>query len=154
MDKLQGETHQKQSCGFPRLSSPWDTYAGLEQTCKDVVRNLAERIKGQQEKIDCMLLELEAVEREQRHSPIQENAYEAQRMEHRGRTAERVPRVHHSESRAWRSRTKSRTNDEGNGTSSSRPKRERDVEVRAQYMKDGEALRRKVPPRALAEEDV
>ena len=103
VDELQKETHQGQSHGLLRRGRTQDTYARLEQTCRDVVRDLAEGVKRQQEKINCLLLELEAAKREQRHSPSQENAHETRRMEHQGRTAEQEPRGHHSESRAWQS---------------------------------------------------
>ncbi|XXG82956.1 hypothetical protein AAC387_Pa10g0827 [Persea americana] len=104
--KLQSGVPHKQNRDFARRVLSQDTYARLKLTCKNAIRHLAEGVKRQQEKIDCLLSKMEATKREPRDFLSKENAREARREEHGGRTALTRPKGHWLESRAWQNQTK------------------------------------------------
>ena len=60
-----------------------ETHSRLELSCRRAIRELAEGVKQQQEKIDCLLLELEAIRKAPQDSLKQGEVREAQRTDPR-----------------------------------------------------------------------
>ena len=118
-----GETHQRRDCDVARHVPSQDTHSQLELACRKAMRELVEEVKQQQEKIDYLLLELEAIKRVPRDSLNQGNAHKTRRTDHRGCTTEQRLRSRRQELKAWQSQTKTSVGDEGSRTSSSQPRR-------------------------------
>lgn len=76
VEKLREEAHKRQSSEPSRQSLSRNTYDQLEQTCREAIRDMAERVKQQQEKINCLLQDLEKAKRGGRRTPSPKGTFD------------------------------------------------------------------------------
>ncbi|XXG41596.1 hypothetical protein AAC387_Pa01g2033 [Persea americana] len=94
---MQDEVHQRRDHDTSRHVLPQETHSRLMLACRRAMQELAKGVKQQQEKIDCLLLELEATKKAPQDSLKQGEFREARRTYPQERTAGQRSRSHRQE---------------------------------------------------------